>query len=34
MSDPTTSTILEPNAFDSRPVMGATTTMAAANGAR
>ena len=34
MSDPTTSTILEPNAFERRPVIGATITMAAAKGAR
>ena len=34
MSDPTISTIFEPNAFERRPVMGAKITMAAANGAR
>ena len=34
MSDPTTSTFFEPNALERRPVIGATITMAAANGAR
>jgi hypothetical protein len=34
MSDPTISTIFEPKAFESLPVIGAKITMAAANGAR